>query len=113
MNRGTPTFSDVTAVEELHVSGKYRDRSLQHTCSRQAAWDPHNSPSYTQELSLHDTFATREASLSISVTTCSARFHSAAPRLSWFCGKPINPIHNKEKGAQMAPLRFGVGPLNR
>ena len=24
-----------------HVTGKYRDRSMQHTCSRHAAWDPH------------------------------------------------------------------------
>ena len=25
-----------------HVTEKYRDRSMQHTCSRHAAWDPHN-----------------------------------------------------------------------
>ena len=34
-------FGNVTALEGLHVTGKYRDRSMQHTCSRHAAWDPH------------------------------------------------------------------------
>jgi len=32
---------NVTALEGLHVTGKYRDRSMTHTCSRHAAWDPH------------------------------------------------------------------------
>ena len=27
-------FGDVTALDWLHVTGKYRDRSMQHTCSR-------------------------------------------------------------------------------
>ena len=35
-------FGNVTALEELHVTGKYRDRSMQHPCSRYTAWDPHN-----------------------------------------------------------------------
>jgi len=34
-------FGNVTALEGLHVTGKYRDKSMQHTCSRPAAWDPH------------------------------------------------------------------------
>jgi len=34
-------FGNVTALEVLHVTGKYRDRSMAHTCSRHAAWDPH------------------------------------------------------------------------
>ena len=34
-------FGNATALEGLHVTGKYRDRSMQHTCSRHAAWDPH------------------------------------------------------------------------
>ena len=34
-------FGNVTALEVLHVPGKYRDISMQHTCSRHAAWDPH------------------------------------------------------------------------
>jgi len=34
-------FGDVTTLEGLHVTGKYRDRSKQHTCSRHAAWDLH------------------------------------------------------------------------
>jgi len=38
-------FGNVTALEGLHVTGKYGDRSKQHTCSRHAAWDPHNSDS--------------------------------------------------------------------
>ena len=40
MKRGTP--GNVTDLERLHVAGKYRDRSMQHTCSRHAAWDPPN-----------------------------------------------------------------------
>ena len=32
--------SDVTALEVLHVTGKYGDRSMQHKCSRHADWDP-------------------------------------------------------------------------
>ena len=34
-------FGNVIALEGLHVPGKYRDKSMQHTCSRHAAWDPH------------------------------------------------------------------------
>ena len=34
-------LGNVTTLEELHVTGKHRDRSMQHTCSRHAAWDPH------------------------------------------------------------------------
>ena len=30
-----------TALDGLHVTGKYMDRSMQHTCCRHAAWDPH------------------------------------------------------------------------
>ena len=46
-------FGNVSALEGLHVTGKYRDKSMTHTCSRHAAWDPHshtssavNTPSY-------------------------------------------------------------------
>jgi len=41
MKWGTPMFGNVTALEGLHVTGKYRDASMMHTCSRHAAWDPH------------------------------------------------------------------------
>ena len=34
-------FGSVTALEVLHVTGKNWDRSMQHTCSKHAAWDPH------------------------------------------------------------------------
>ena len=34
-------FGNVTALEGLRVTGKYRNRNMQHTCSRHAAWDPH------------------------------------------------------------------------
>ena len=34
-------IGNVTALKGLHVTGKDRDRSMQHTCSRHAAWDPH------------------------------------------------------------------------
>jgi hypothetical protein len=33
-------FGNVTALEGLHATGKCRNRSMQHTCSRYAAWDP-------------------------------------------------------------------------
>jgi hypothetical protein len=33
-------FGNVTALEGLHVAGKYRGISMQHTCSMHAAWDP-------------------------------------------------------------------------
>ena len=36
-------FGNVTALVGLHVSGKYRDQSVMHTCSRRAAWAPHSS----------------------------------------------------------------------
>ena len=39
---GNPMFGNVTAPEGLHVTGKYRDRSVQHRCSWHAAWDPHS-----------------------------------------------------------------------
>ena len=35
-------FGIATALVGLHVTGKYRNRSMKHTCSRHAAWDPHN-----------------------------------------------------------------------
>ena len=41
MSWGTPMSGNVTALEGLHVTGKYRNRSMRHTCSRHAAWDPH------------------------------------------------------------------------
>ena len=31
------------------VSGKYRDRCMQHSCSRHAAWDPHSTCRLTSE----------------------------------------------------------------
>ena len=34
-------FGNVTALEGFHVTGKYRVRSMRHTCSRHAAWAPH------------------------------------------------------------------------
>ena len=34
-------FDNVTALEGSHVTGKYRDESMMHTCSRHAAWVPH------------------------------------------------------------------------
>ena len=41
MHCGTPIFGNVTAPEGFHVTGKYMDRTMQHTYSRHAAWDPH------------------------------------------------------------------------
>ena len=38
-----PMFGNVTALQGLHVTGKYRDRSMQRTHSRHAAWDPHTA----------------------------------------------------------------------
>jgi len=35
-------FGNVTALEGLHVTGKYRDTSMTHKFSRHAAWDPHS-----------------------------------------------------------------------
>ena len=32
-------FGNVTVLAGFHVTEKYRDISMQHTCSRQAAWD--------------------------------------------------------------------------
>ena len=32
---------ELIAQEGLHVTGNYRDRTMQHTCSRHAAWEPH------------------------------------------------------------------------
>ena len=34
-------FGNVTALEGLHVTGKYKDKRMQHTCSRHAAWVLH------------------------------------------------------------------------
>ena len=31
-------FGNVTALEGLHVTGKYRNESMLHTCDRHAAW---------------------------------------------------------------------------
>ena len=42
MHCGTPMIGIVTALEGLHVTGKYRNRSMQNTCSRLATWDPNN-----------------------------------------------------------------------
>jgi len=36
---GTPISGDLTALQGLHVIGEYRDKSMQHTCSRHVAWD--------------------------------------------------------------------------
>ena len=33
-------FGNGTTPEGLDVEWKYRDRSIQHTCPRHAAWDP-------------------------------------------------------------------------
>ena len=35
-------FGKVNAHEGLHVTGECRDRSMQHTCSRNSAWDSHS-----------------------------------------------------------------------
>ena len=34
-------FDNVTALAGVHVTGKYRNRSMQPTCSKHAAWGPH------------------------------------------------------------------------
>ena len=44
-------FGNVTALEGLHVTGKYRDRSMQLTCSLHAAWDPQRQCVPTSETS--------------------------------------------------------------
>ena len=36
-------FGKVAALDGLHVTGKYRDKSMAHTCSRYSAWDPHTA----------------------------------------------------------------------
>ena len=36
-------FGSMTALVGLHVTGEYKDKSMQHACSRHAAWDPHRS----------------------------------------------------------------------
>ena len=41
---GTPMFGDVTTLEGFHATGKCRDISMQNTCYRHAAWDPHAPP---------------------------------------------------------------------
>ena len=41
---GTPMFGIVTALEGLYATERYRNRSMQHTCSRHATWDPHRNP---------------------------------------------------------------------
>ena len=33
-------FGHVTALGGFHVTGEYRDRRMQHTYSRHAAWNP-------------------------------------------------------------------------
>ena len=35
-------FGNATAPEGLHVTKKYRDKGMQHTCSKHAAWIPHS-----------------------------------------------------------------------
>ena len=40
-------FGILTALENLHVTVKYRDISMVHTCSRHAAWDPHSVARWT------------------------------------------------------------------
>ena len=40
-------FGNVTALVGLHVTGKYRDESMMHTCSRHAAWVPHRTRVYS------------------------------------------------------------------
>ena len=37
-------FGNVTALEGLHMTGIYMNTSMQHACSRHAAWDPHTMP---------------------------------------------------------------------
>ena len=41
-------FGNVTALEGLHETGKYRNRSMQHTCSRHADLDPYNTAAMTR-----------------------------------------------------------------
>ena len=36
-------LGNVTALEGSHVTWKYRDRSIQHTCSRHLAWGPESA----------------------------------------------------------------------
>ena len=36
-------FGDVNALVGLHVTEKERDKRMQHTCSRHAAWVPHKT----------------------------------------------------------------------
>ena len=41
MKWGTPMFGNVIALEGPHVTGKYRNDCMMHTCDRHEAWDPH------------------------------------------------------------------------
>ena len=41
MKREILLFGNVTALVGLHVTGKYKDKNMYHTCSRHAAWVPH------------------------------------------------------------------------
>ena len=42
-------FGEVTALEGSHVTGKYRDESMMHACSRHAAWVPPRHHSWPLE----------------------------------------------------------------
>ena len=39
-------------LEGLHATGTYRDRHMQHTCSRNAAWDSHSPSTRTPKISV-------------------------------------------------------------
>ena len=43
-------LGNVTALEGVHVTGKYRDRSMPHTCSMHAAWDPHRGGAWSRDV---------------------------------------------------------------
>ena len=41
MQLGALIFGNATALEGLNATEKHRHSSVQHTCSRRAAWDAH------------------------------------------------------------------------
>ena len=94
-------FSAVTALEGLHVIGKYKDQSMQHTCSRHAAWGPHSRPllDYTRP-------GSRGGRISQSLLLSSRQRYLAPNITPTSLGPPKDPRHTQAYGRVLGGCLF-------
>ena len=104
MCRGTPMFGNAAVLDGLHVTGKCRDRNMQLTCSRPAAWDPHT---HTLPTRMAQDFPGRASHVSLFISLSLARALSLSRHSQTLHPAPCT-LHQGSKESLQAGARINT-----